>query len=103
MDLARCDMAEAVAQAFRFSKLVLATPTYNADVSVSYTHLIAGGPSACAYGCLGLGDCTRACKFDAIHVINGCLLYTSAASRPARWVWSPSSLRRILPTRTLLR
>ena len=32
---------------------------------------IAGGPSACAYGCLGLGDCTRACKFDAIHVING--------------------------------
>ena len=32
---------------------------------------IAGGPSACAYGCLGLGDCTRACKFDAIHVVNG--------------------------------
>ena len=32
MDLARFDMAEAVAQAFRFSKLVLATPTYNADV-----------------------------------------------------------------------
>ena len=32
---------------------------------------LAGGPSACAYGCLGLGDCTRACKFDAIHVING--------------------------------
>ena len=32
MDLARCDMAEAVAQAFRFSKLVLATPTYNGDV-----------------------------------------------------------------------
>ena len=32
MDLARCDMAEAVAQAVRFSKLVLATPTYNGDV-----------------------------------------------------------------------
>ena len=32
MDLARCDIAEAVAQAFRFSKLVLATPTYNGDV-----------------------------------------------------------------------
>ena len=32
VDLARCDMAEAVAQAFRFSKLVLATPTYNGDV-----------------------------------------------------------------------
>lgn len=31
-DLARCDMAEAVSQAFRYSKLVLATTTYNADV-----------------------------------------------------------------------
>lgn len=32
---------------------------------------VAGGPSACAFGCLGLGDCTRACMFDAIHVKNG--------------------------------
>ena len=31
-DLARCDMAEAVADAFRYGKLVLATTTYNADV-----------------------------------------------------------------------
>ena len=31
-DLARCDMAEAVGDAFRFSKLVLATTTYNADI-----------------------------------------------------------------------
>ncbi len=31
-DLARCDMAEVVEDAFRYSKLVLATPTYNGDV-----------------------------------------------------------------------
>ena len=31
-DLARCDMALAVADAFRYSKLVLATTTYNADI-----------------------------------------------------------------------
>ena len=31
-DLARCDMAEAVADAFRYGKLVLATTTYNADI-----------------------------------------------------------------------
>ncbi len=31
-DLARCDMAEAVSDAFRYDKLVLATTTYNADV-----------------------------------------------------------------------
>jgi len=31
-DLARCDMSVAVADAFRYSKLVLATTTYNADI-----------------------------------------------------------------------
>lgn len=31
-DLARCDMAEAVGDAFRYSKLVLATTTYNAGI-----------------------------------------------------------------------
>ena len=31
-DLARCDMAAAVADAFRYSKLVLATTTYNGDI-----------------------------------------------------------------------
>ena len=31
-DLARCDMAQAVADAFKYSKLVLATTTYNADI-----------------------------------------------------------------------
>ena len=32
MDLARCDMAKAVENAFRYSKLVLATTTYNAGI-----------------------------------------------------------------------
>lgn len=31
-DLARCDLAEAVEDAFRYSKLVLATTTYNAEI-----------------------------------------------------------------------
>ena len=31
-DLARCDLAEAVEDAFRYSKLVLATTTYNSDI-----------------------------------------------------------------------
>lgn len=31
-DLARCDIAEAVEDAFKYSKLVLATTTYNADI-----------------------------------------------------------------------
>ncbi len=31
-DLARCDMAEAIEDAFRYGKLILATTTYNADI-----------------------------------------------------------------------
>ncbi|NMB33586.1 MAG: RnfABCDGE type electron transport complex subunit B [Clostridium sp.] len=30
-----------------------------------------GGPSACTYGCVGLGDCVRACPFDAIVIKDG--------------------------------
>jgi Na+-translocating ferredoxin:NAD+ oxidoreductase RNF subunit RnfB len=26
---------------------------------------------ACKFGCLGFGDCTRACKFDALDVVDG--------------------------------
>jgi RnfABCDGE-type electron transport complex B subunit len=26
------------------------------------------GETDCSYGCLGLGDCVRACKFDAMHM-----------------------------------
>ena len=29
------------------------------------------GPLACKYGCLGYGSCVKACKYDAIHVVNG--------------------------------
>ena len=29
------------------------------------------GPLACKYGCLGYGTCTKACKYDAIKVVNG--------------------------------
>ncbi|MBS3734694.1 MAG: RnfABCDGE type electron transport complex subunit B [Phycisphaerae bacterium] len=32
---------------------------------------IISGLQGCAYGCLGLGDCQRACPYDAIHVIDG--------------------------------
>ncbi|MEE1081549.1 MAG: RnfABCDGE type electron transport complex subunit B [Bacteroidales bacterium] len=27
-----------------------------------------GGETGCVFGCLGFGDCTRACQFDAIHI-----------------------------------
>mgnify|MGYP000458464715 CR=1 FL=1 len=30
-----------------------------------------GGPKSCNYGCLGFGNCVKACPFDAIHIVNG--------------------------------
>ena len=27
-----------------------------------------GGPKTCSFACIGLGDCTKVCKFDAIHL-----------------------------------
>ena len=29
------------------------------------------GPLSCKFGCLGFGTCTKACKYDAIHIVNG--------------------------------
>jgi Na+-translocating ferredoxin:NAD+ oxidoreductase subunit B len=29
------------------------------------------GIQGCTYGCLGIGDCVQACKYDAVHVIDG--------------------------------
>jgi len=33
--------------------------------------LVFGGPKACKNGCLGLGDCVRACPFDALSLAGG--------------------------------
>lgn len=39
-DLARCDLAKAVADAFRYNKLVLATTTYNGGIFPAMAHFI---------------------------------------------------------------
>jgi Na+-translocating ferredoxin:NAD+ oxidoreductase RNF subunit RnfB len=43
---------------------------YRGEPTCSAANLVAG-VQGCTYGCLGLGDCERACPFDAIHVIDG--------------------------------
>lgn len=32
---------------------------------------LAGGSKTCGYGCMGNGSCVKACKFDAIHIVDG--------------------------------
>lgn len=33
-----------------------------------FAHSLFSGESGCPHGCLGLGDCVKACLFDAIHI-----------------------------------
>ncbi|MCF6177573.1 MAG: RnfABCDGE type electron transport complex subunit B [Victivallaceae bacterium] len=44
---------------------------YNGVSDCVSASLIAGGPKGCAYGCLGMASCARACPFQAIEIING--------------------------------
>ena len=42
---------------------------YNGVQDCVAANLVAGGPDACRYGCLGLGTCARKCPFGAIEII----------------------------------
>ncbi len=55
--------------AARYDDRLLRTP-YFGEATCAGTNLVSG-VQGCTYGCLGFGDCTRACKYDAIHVIDG--------------------------------
>ncbi len=35
------------------------------------TKVAGRGPLICKFGCLGFGNCTAACKYDAIHIVDG--------------------------------
>ena len=39
---------------------------------LSATKVGGNGPIACKYGCLGFGSCVKACKYDAIKIVDGC-------------------------------
>ena len=42
--------------------------TYQGFYSCVSANLVAGGGKGCAWGCLGMGDCEVACRFDALHL-----------------------------------
>jgi len=41
---------------------------YDGIKSCIAVHFTIGGDKECVYGCLGYGDCVKACPFDAIHL-----------------------------------
>ena len=44
---------------------------YDGILSCAAAVQLAGGASSCRFGCLGLGDCVKACQYNAITVCNG--------------------------------
>lgn len=44
---------------------------YHGIQTCAACNMLYNGDSSCPYGCLGFGDCARACKFGAIEVVNG--------------------------------
>jgi len=43
---------------------------YEGEPTCAAANLVAG-LQGCTFGCLGLGDCTRACNYDAIRLVEG--------------------------------
>jgi RnfABCDGE-type electron transport complex B subunit len=54
--------------AARADQRLLRVP-YHGEATCAAANLVAG-VQGCTFGCLGLGDCTRACDYDAIHTID---------------------------------
>ena len=44
---------------------------YRGVPSCRAAQMVGGGQKACTYGCLGFGDCLRACPFGAIELVDG--------------------------------
>lgn len=44
---------------------------YDGIPSCSAAAFLMGGVTSCRYGCMGLGDCVRACEYGAVTVCNG--------------------------------
>ncbi len=44
---------------------------YHGIPTCAACNVLYNGHSSCSFGCLGFGDCARACKFNAITVVNG--------------------------------
>jgi RnfABCDGE-type electron transport complex B subunit len=44
---------------------------YKGIPTCAAANMVAGGSRSCRYGCLGFGDCARACKYGAVSVRDG--------------------------------
>lgn len=52
-------------------ELSLSKYAYEGMQSCMAASLLHGGPLQCEYGCIGFGDCAKACQFGGITMVNG--------------------------------
>ena len=50
---------------------------YEGITSCAAAAAVAGGPTSCTYGCIGLGDCVNVCNYNALSVRNGVAMVES--------------------------
>ena len=78
--------------------------TYNDIKTCKAAKQLFGGMNACPFGCLGLGDCTAACEFDAIHICDGVAVVNrnDCVACGACATACPNNLIRISPAKNLV-
>lgn len=57
---------------------------YHGDLSCKTAAQLFGGPKACNYGCLGFGDCVKACPYDAIGIFGGVAVVNPLACKACK-------------------
>lgn len=72
---------------------------YDGLQSCHHAVRLAGGPRVCPSACVGLGDCAKVCKFDAISFVNGlCVIDPEKCTACGMCVMEcPNHLIKLLP------
>lgn len=72
---------------------------YNGVESCKMAKQLFGGPKDCIYGCIGLGDCAKACPYGAIYMCDGVARVNPAMCKSCKVCVKtcPNSLIRMVP------
>ena len=72
---------------------------YNGVESCQMAKQLFGGSKECIYGCIGLGDCVKACPYEAIHICDGVARVNPAICRACKMCvrTCPNSLIKMVP------
>lgn len=76
---------------------------YNGVESCKMAAQLFGGPKDCIYGCLGYGDCVKACPYEAIFICDGVARINPDACKACKMCINtcPKNLIELLPLDTV--